>query len=248
MLHDKDTCIGCGYCSYAARSARRSSRPTAPSACAARWTVHLLRGGPEENGSQAEFEVRPQPPRRGQAPACAEMCSTKALLGGNGDVVADISDPRADARHGSEVLGLGHGRQAHQRGAGQEERDEVMKRWLIAFGAGAGRLPRAGNRARGAKAPTHRRSRRPGPASTPPAANSGDERAGTGSAAAPRTRTRQRDAMTALSGSGERGPHVSRCCPRWGARAGPAEPNRARPCSAGAAKGSDLSERVPSKS
>ena len=44
----------------------------------------------------------------GKLPACAEMCSTKALLGGDGDVVADIFRNRVLVRgKGSEVWGWG---------------------------------------------------------------------------------------------------------------------------------------------
>ena len=44
----------------------------------------------------------------GKLPACAEMCSTKALLGGDGDVVADIFRTRVLNRgKGSEVWGWG---------------------------------------------------------------------------------------------------------------------------------------------
>jgi formate dehydrogenase iron-sulfur subunit len=34
----------------------------------------------------------------GKLPACAEMCSTKALLGGDGDVLADIYRQRVTVR------------------------------------------------------------------------------------------------------------------------------------------------------
>ncbi|MFY8085944.1 MAG: formate dehydrogenase, partial [Rubrivivax sp.] len=44
----------------------------------------------------------------GKLPVCAEMCSTKALLGGDGDVVADIFRTRVLQRgKGSEVWGWG---------------------------------------------------------------------------------------------------------------------------------------------
>ena len=42
----------------------------------------------------------------GKLPACAEMCSTKALLGGDGDVLADIYRERVVNRgKGGEVWG-----------------------------------------------------------------------------------------------------------------------------------------------
>ena len=66
-------------------------------------------GGPEENGSQAEFEKYGRNRlAEGKLPACAEMCSTKALLGGDGDVVAEIFRTRVVTRgKGSEVWGWG---------------------------------------------------------------------------------------------------------------------------------------------
>ena len=45
----------------------------------------------------------------GKLPACAEMCSTKALLGGDGDVISDIYRDRVARRgvKGSEAWGWG---------------------------------------------------------------------------------------------------------------------------------------------
>jgi len=64
-------------------------------------------GGPEANGSQAEFEKYGRNRlAEGKLPACAEMCSTKALLAGDGDVVADIFRERVIKRNkGAEVWG-----------------------------------------------------------------------------------------------------------------------------------------------
>jgi formate dehydrogenase iron-sulfur subunit len=48
-------------------------------------------GGPEPNGSEAEFKKYGRNRlAEGKLPVCAEMCSTKALLGGDADVLSDI--------------------------------------------------------------------------------------------------------------------------------------------------------------
>jgi formate dehydrogenase iron-sulfur subunit len=64
-------------------------------------------GGPEKDGSPAEFEKYGRNRlSEGKLPVCAEMCSTKALLGGDGDVIADIYRDRVLHRgKGAEVWG-----------------------------------------------------------------------------------------------------------------------------------------------
>jgi formate dehydrogenase iron-sulfur subunit len=100
VLHNKDTCIGCGYCSYACPF----GAPQFPSS-----GVFGLRGkmdkctfcsgGPEKNGSVAEFEKYGRNRlAEGKLPLCAELCSTKALIGGDGDVIADVFRTRVVKR------------------------------------------------------------------------------------------------------------------------------------------------------
>lgn len=109
VLHDKDVCIGCGYCSYACPFGAPQFPRKAPSVRAARWTSAL--SAPAARGQRLAGrvrEVRAQPPGRRKLPACAEMCSTKALLAGDGDVVADIFRTRVLHRgKGAEVWGWG---------------------------------------------------------------------------------------------------------------------------------------------
>jgi formate dehydrogenase iron-sulfur subunit len=64
-------------------------------------------GGPEANNSAEEYrKYGANRIAEGKLPACAEMCSTKALLGGDGDVIADIYRQRVFVRgKGSEVWG-----------------------------------------------------------------------------------------------------------------------------------------------
>jgi formate dehydrogenase iron-sulfur subunit len=100
VLHDKDVCIGCGYCSYACPF----GAPQFPSAgtFGVRGKMDkctFCAGGPEANGSQAEFEKYGRNRlAEGKLPACAEMCSTKALLAGDGDKAQELAgQPKLDA-------------------------------------------------------------------------------------------------------------------------------------------------------
>ena len=100
---------------------------------------------------------------QGKLPACAEMCSTKALLGGDGDVVADIYRQRVLKRgKGSEVWGWGTAygapdSRSRRRAAAAEEL--TMRASLVALVAiaalGARRVRRtaAGDRAQDREVP-----------------------------------------------------------------------------------------------
>ena len=110
VLHDKDLCIGCGYCFYACPF----GAPQFPQAGAfgVRGKMDkctFCAGGPEKDNSEAEFKKYGRNRlAEGKLPACAEMCSTKALLGGDGDVLADIYRERVTTpRQGRRGLGLG---------------------------------------------------------------------------------------------------------------------------------------------
>ncbi len=92
VLHDKDLCIGCGYCFYACPF----GAPQFPQAGAfgVRGKMDkctFCAGGPEPNGSEAEYKKYGRNRlAEGKLPVCAEMCSTKALLGGDADVLSGI--------------------------------------------------------------------------------------------------------------------------------------------------------------
>ena len=110
VLHDKDLCIGCGYCFYACPF----GAPQFPQAGAFGMRGKMDKctfcsGGPEPDRSEAEFKKYGRNRlAEGKLPLCAEMCSTKALLGGDGDVIADIYRERVTRRgKGSEVWGWG---------------------------------------------------------------------------------------------------------------------------------------------
>ena len=112
VLHDKDLCIGCGYCFYACPF----GAPQFPQAGTFGLRGKMDKctfcaGGPEAERAEAEFEKYGRNRlAEGKLPACAEMCSTKALLAGDGDVVADIYRERVvTPRLRLRSLGLGHG-------------------------------------------------------------------------------------------------------------------------------------------
>jgi formate dehydrogenase iron-sulfur subunit len=56
-------------------------------------------GGPEKDGSPEEFaKYGRNRLSEGKLPACAEMCSTKALLAGDGDIISEINRNRVTLR------------------------------------------------------------------------------------------------------------------------------------------------------
>jgi formate dehydrogenase iron-sulfur subunit len=62
-------------------------------------------GGPEKDMSDAEFKKYGRNRlAEGKLPACAEMCSTKALLAGDAPVIAKIYKTRVTARGKGEQI------------------------------------------------------------------------------------------------------------------------------------------------
>jgi formate dehydrogenase iron-sulfur subunit len=110
VLHSKDLCIGCGYCFYACPF----GAPQFPAAgnFGSRGKMDkctFCAGGPEEDHSEAErIKYGRNRIAEGKLPICAEMCSTKALLAGDGAEVSDIYRERVVARgFGSGAWGWG---------------------------------------------------------------------------------------------------------------------------------------------
>jgi len=90
VLSDKDLCIGCGYCYYACpfgapqypQIGNFGSRGKMD-----KCTYCAGGGGSEAPGSIEEFlKYGSNRFGEGKLPMCAEMCSTKSLLAGDGDV------------------------------------------------------------------------------------------------------------------------------------------------------------------
>jgi formate dehydrogenase iron-sulfur subunit len=100
VLHDKDICIGCGYCSFACPfGAPQFLSQGAFGTRSKMDKCTFCSGGPEANGSVAEFEKYGRNRlAEGKLPLCAEMCSTKALIGGDGDVIGGIFNRRVAIR------------------------------------------------------------------------------------------------------------------------------------------------------
>jgi formate dehydrogenase iron-sulfur subunit len=110
VLHSKDICIGCGYCFYACPfGAPQYPRVGNFGSRGKMDKCTFCAGGPGEPNSAEQ--VRKYGRNRlaeGKLPICAEMCATKALLAGDGNVVADVFRQRM-AYRGAAGLGTGWG-------------------------------------------------------------------------------------------------------------------------------------------
>ncbi len=110
VLHDKDLCIGCGYCFYACPfGAPQFPQDGAFGLRGKMDKCTFCAGGPEADFSAAEFKKYGRNRlAEGKLPACAEMCSTKALLGGDADVICrHLPQPSVEARQGLRKSGAG---------------------------------------------------------------------------------------------------------------------------------------------
>lgn len=108
VLVNKDTCIGCGYCFFACPfGAPQFPEGNSFGARGVMDKCTFCAGGPDENFSDREMKLYGQNRiAEGKVPLCAGMCSTKALLAGDGDKVADIYRERVFKR-GSEANAWG---------------------------------------------------------------------------------------------------------------------------------------------
>ena len=109
VLHSKDLCIGCGYCFYACPFGAPQYPKIGNFGSRGKMDkCTYCAGGPEADGSKEEYEkYGANRLAEGKLPLCAEMCSTKSLLAGDGEIIAQIYKERVLKRgYGSGRLGL----------------------------------------------------------------------------------------------------------------------------------------------
>src|ERR1700720_3469923 len=108
VLHSKDLCIGCGYCFYACPFGAPQYPKVGNFGSRGKMDkCTYCAGGPEPDGSKAQYEkYGADRLAEGKLPLCAEMCSTKSLLAGDGEVIAQIYKERVSRRgYGSGAWG-----------------------------------------------------------------------------------------------------------------------------------------------
>mgnify|MGYP001947040298 FL=1 len=99
VLHDKDLCIGCGYCLYACPfGAPQFPKQNAFGERGKMDKCTFCAGGPAETKEEEYQKYGANRIAEGKLPLCAEMCSTKALLAGDAQEVADIFRQRVVQR------------------------------------------------------------------------------------------------------------------------------------------------------
>jgi formate dehydrogenase iron-sulfur subunit len=99
-LHNKDTCIGCGYCLFACPfGAPQFPKKGAFGSRGKMDKCTFCAGGPEENFSEAERQkYGSNRIAEGKLPMCAELCATKSLLAGDAEIVSAIFRERVAYR------------------------------------------------------------------------------------------------------------------------------------------------------
>ncbi|MGC2856108.1 formate dehydrogenase FDH3 subunit beta [Novispirillum sp. DQ9] len=97
VLHDKDICIGCGYCFYACPfGAPQFPQATNYGSRGKMDKCTFCAGGPAgADGSPEEYQkYGSNRLAEGKLPLCSEMCSTRSLMAGDQEVLADIYSER----------------------------------------------------------------------------------------------------------------------------------------------------------
>ena len=112
VLHSKDLCIGCGYCFYACPFGAPQYPQVGNFGSRGKMdkcTFCAGGGGTEVPGSIEEYrKYGANRLLEGKLPLCAEMCSTKALLAGDSEIIAQIY--KSWCSHAAMAPALGVGR------------------------------------------------------------------------------------------------------------------------------------------
>ncbi len=100
VLHDKNTCIGCGYCLYACPfGAPQFPKDGAFGTRGVMDKCTMCAGGPKETNSAEERVLYGQNRiAEGKVPMCAAVCSTKALVVGDEQEVSKVYRERVASR------------------------------------------------------------------------------------------------------------------------------------------------------
>lgn len=100
VLHNKETCIGCGYCLFACPfGAPQFPKKNAFGERGKMDKCTFCAGGPLPDGSPEEKALYgANRIAEGKLPLCAEFCSTKALLAGDAEKISNIFRKRVVER------------------------------------------------------------------------------------------------------------------------------------------------------
>jgi formate dehydrogenase iron-sulfur subunit len=102
--HESGEVIGCGYCFYACPiGAPQYPRVGNFGSRGKMDKCTFCAGGPEPDGNLAEYDkYGANRLAEGKLPLCAEMCATKSLPAGGGEVIEEIyNEPVAQRGYGS---------------------------------------------------------------------------------------------------------------------------------------------------
>jgi formate dehydrogenase iron-sulfur subunit len=100
VLHSKDLCIGYGYCFYACPLGAPQYPQVGNFGSRGKMDkCTYCAGGPDPDETLAEYEkYGANRLSAGKLPMCAEICSTKSLLAGEGEIIEQIFKDRVTQR------------------------------------------------------------------------------------------------------------------------------------------------------